>query len=342
MSIPRGDFIGFTIDGIHSSQLGIIRVSDGSRFTESLLPAFSDKTIQIPGGDGMYYFGREYGSRSFSINIAYDSLREEQIRKIRQIFYEKKTHELVFDEYPYKIFDVVIQNPPQIKFLCFDDDFGKRVYKGEGTLSFICYNPYAKAKYKFLEDYSGTITNTLPQEVISWYRRDSNLDEWIASSGIISKYQTVFSGDISADIEIDKFAVVFGNNGFYTYNPSDIAVPFKMAIVFPSGRKLTTFSLSLKEVSSGLEKRIVFDTITAENGDNGILIDGERGIVVGSAGTTAKEIFKNSPTKNLYNRCIKSGTFFDIPNTGELEWLACGASQKDPDKIGIQYNYKYL
>ena len=51
-----GDFIGFTFNNIHSSDMGIIRTSDGSRFNENLLPTFADKTVQVPGGDGIYYF----------------------------------------------------------------------------------------------------------------------------------------------------------------------------------------------------------------------------------------------------------------------------------------------
>jgi hypothetical protein len=34
----KGDFIGFTLGNIHSSELGLVRVSDGSRYNEDLLP----------------------------------------------------------------------------------------------------------------------------------------------------------------------------------------------------------------------------------------------------------------------------------------------------------------
>jgi hypothetical protein len=34
----KGDFIGFTLGDIHSSELGLVRVSDGSRYNEDLLP----------------------------------------------------------------------------------------------------------------------------------------------------------------------------------------------------------------------------------------------------------------------------------------------------------------
>jgi hypothetical protein len=45
MGALAGDYIGFTFNGVHSSSLGIVRVSDGSRFNENLLPTMQDKTI---------------------------------------------------------------------------------------------------------------------------------------------------------------------------------------------------------------------------------------------------------------------------------------------------------
>jgi hypothetical protein len=38
MSTLTGDYIGFQFNGVHSSELGIIRTSNGSRFDEGLLP----------------------------------------------------------------------------------------------------------------------------------------------------------------------------------------------------------------------------------------------------------------------------------------------------------------
>jgi hypothetical protein len=63
----KGDFIGFTFNGRHSSELGIIRTSDGSRYNSELLPSFNDNTVAVPGGDGTYYFGSYYNQKSFSI-----------------------------------------------------------------------------------------------------------------------------------------------------------------------------------------------------------------------------------------------------------------------------------
>ena len=79
-----GDFIGFTFNGVHSSDMGIIRTSDGSRFNENLLPTFTDKTVQIPGGDGTYYFGSNYTQRQIPISVATDELTETQFRQLKQ------------------------------------------------------------------------------------------------------------------------------------------------------------------------------------------------------------------------------------------------------------------
>ena len=44
----KGDYIGFTYNGIHSSDLGIIRVSGGDRYEEELLPEIEEITVDVP------------------------------------------------------------------------------------------------------------------------------------------------------------------------------------------------------------------------------------------------------------------------------------------------------
>ena len=129
MGVQRGDFIGFTFDDIHSSELGLIRVSDGSRFSENLLPTIQDKTVQVPGGDGFYYFGSYYTQKDFSLSVAFDSLTEEQIRKIKKLFGDKKIHKIVFDENPYKYYLVKIKNPPNLKYVPFEEEYYYYLYK---------------------------------------------------------------------------------------------------------------------------------------------------------------------------------------------------------------------
>lgn len=143
------DFLAFSFNGKHSwDDFGIIRTNDGDRYNENLVPAMQDKTAEVPGGDGMYYFGTTHKQRDFNINIAFDDMSEIKYRKMRQWLNGKEMGDLWFSEAPYKVYTVKPTGTPSLKTLCFDkynEDTGRneRVYKGEGTIQFTAYWPYA-------------------------------------------------------------------------------------------------------------------------------------------------------------------------------------------------------
>ena len=153
MGALKGEYIGFTYNGVHSSDLGIIRVSDGSRFNENLLPNSQDKIVQVPGGDGQYFFGSYFTNRVITIPFAFDSLDEAQLNKIKKLFGDKKPHDLSFDESPYKIYSAKVTGSTTIKYIPFSEGVTNRIYKGEGTVTFTCYSPYAICTKKYLSDY---------------------------------------------------------------------------------------------------------------------------------------------------------------------------------------------
>lgn len=160
MSVFAGDFLGFTLGNIHSSQLNITRVSSGDRYEDILLPTFKDTTMEVPGGDGTYYWNTSYTQKTFTLNFAYDDLRDEDLRKLRQVLSFKGVKELIFDEFPYKKYMVKCSAPPTFKYICFDYK-EIRLYKGEGTVTFIAYYPYAQAvnSYKYEHGQSLSIIN---------------------------------------------------------------------------------------------------------------------------------------------------------------------------------------
>ena len=191
MSVLKGDYIGFSYgtkaDGtpMHSSDLGIVRTSDGSRFNENLLPTMQDKTVQVPGGDGTYYFGSYYTQRPFTISFAFDSLTEEQVARLKSHFGDKGVHDLIFDEVPYKVYKAKVTGTATIKHIPFTEGETNRIYKGEGTIQFTCYDPYARSRHKWLNEYSDD--------------KYSNKNEWAAASGLLAgqgDYDKVISTDI--------------------------------------------------------------------------------------------------------------------------------------------------
>ena len=76
---------------------------------------------------------------------------------------------LVFDEMPFKRYTVKSTGTPNIKFICFEEN-EQRIYKGEGTLTFVAYYPYAISVEKYLDNFIGN--------------RYANKSKWAAASGM--------------------------------------------------------------------------------------------------------------------------------------------------------------
>ena len=146
-------YTGFTFNGKHSSEFNIKRTSDGDRYNENLLPTIQDKTVQIPGADGTYFYGSYFTQRVFNVSFAFDSLTEGQLAALKAHFGDKKIHELIFDETPYKKYRAKVTGSATFKYIPFGEGETNRVYKGEGTLQFTAYDPYAREVYKFLSNY---------------------------------------------------------------------------------------------------------------------------------------------------------------------------------------------
>ena len=138
------DFLAFSFNGKHSwDDFHIYRTSDGDRYNENLTPTLTDKTAEVPGGDGMYYFGTTHKQRDFNISFAFDSLNEVQLKELKKWLNGKEMGDLWFQEAPYKVWTAKPAGNSSIKYIPFDDENGQRVYKGEGTVQFVAYWPYA-------------------------------------------------------------------------------------------------------------------------------------------------------------------------------------------------------
>lgn len=275
-----GDFIGFTFNGVHSSDMGIIRTSDGSRFNENLLPTSTDKTVQIPGGDGTYYFGSNYTQRQIPISVATDELTETQFRQLKQWLGDKQIHPLVFDEAPYKTYMVKTSSIPTLKFICFDnitknnnEMVVNRVYKGEGSLQFIAYFPFARCTKKYLSEYT-----------------DSNKEEWASASGLLPTQGSYDGTGLKINL----------------YNPGDVETDFFAYYAGTSLKRLTKIYINSNILNFDFSNN---DRIT----DTYIRINSKANLIEG-----CDKNYK--PTGTLYNKFITSGDFFKIPTGESKLW----------------------
>ena len=270
----KGDFIGFSFNEHRSESLGIVRVSDGSRYNEDLVPTTQDKTVQVPGGDGFYYFGSDYTQRQFSINIAFDELTEKQFRELQQVFGTKELGKLVFDERPYKYY-MVKSGKPQLKYICFGKE-GERIYKGEGTLTFTAYYPFAKSIFKFLNEYG-----------------NKNKDEWKEASGMKAEKGT--------------YDIVSNNGSISVYNAGDLETDFILKFSLPvDSASIGDIKITLSKENVGkVEAFLDLNGFSKKGADTGFQINTKTNLI---EGFNAEGL-----TGTLYNENITQGDFFKIP-----------------------------
>lgn len=237
----KGDFMGFTFNGVHSSDLNIVRTSDGSRYNSELLPSFNDNTVAVPGGDGTYYFGSYYNQKPISVQFATDELNEVQFRQLRQWLGDKGIHDLIFDEAPYKKYSAKIAAVPNFNYICFDKGINdsERIYKGEGTIQFVCYYPYARSVWKGLNQVPNTITNK---------------NEWAAASGIPATAPSTSGTSIALK------------------NPGDLETDINIITTATSG----TF-----QISNDTTRKIVLSNFSRVSGDAKIRINSSTHLIEG-------------------------------------------------------------
>ena len=198
------NFIGFTYNGKHSDYFEIYRTSDGDRYNDNLVPIMTDKTVDIPGSDGQFYFSTTHKNRQFSISIAFEHLTEAKYREMRSWLDGKGIHDLIFDEAPYKVYSAKVTGTPQLKIICFDEknESGiiERIYKGEGTIQFTCYYPYAHTPK----------SATMDGRILDNYT-DDNKNEWAEASELPTSDEFVIGmnkGDLPTPFILTKNGAV--------------------------------------------------------------------------------------------------------------------------------------
>lgn len=237
------DFTGFYFDDIHSSTYHILRVSDGDRYKEGLFPEFEDRAVELVGGDGSIYEGTDYKQTEFTINIAFDSITEQDFKDIKKWLQPNKIKSFRFDERPYKAYWAKLRTRPVFEYVCFleenrDGFLGtkERVYKGEATLEFIAYDPFGycfdnstQISQKGLREADGINWQAL-DSYSSFAILDNNVDEWGLTSGLKNKSQLQ---------DYNKFTTIQqeDNTDYIAklYNPGDFDVDFELffGIEFP-------------------------------------------------------------------------------------------------------------
>lgn len=291
MSI-KGDFISFTYNGVHSTELGIVRVSSSNRYNDQLIPTSQDKTVPVPGGNGTYFFGSYYTQRAITLDIAYDEVTESTLRRMRKVFESNTVHELIFDDEPYKIYYAKVTGQPQLKYIPFqnydNDVLGgtPRIYKGEGTINFTCYDPFAHCLWnrKYLDPqwnanvYDEVSINKIifdANKTLYYYKVDDVYihctDDSVFDSNKVYythrtvpswyKYENKNEWNLSAHLlstwENYDNHTENTTTQYRLYNPGDVEADFQLIIPFGECQKIT--SLTLSNTNTGYSESLYLD-----------------------------------------------------------------------------------
>lgn len=328
------DYIGFTFNGVHSSDLGIMRVSDGSRYNDNLLPTIQDKTVQTPGRDGTYFFGSYYTQRVFNVSFVFDELTEGQLKRVQAVFGDKKIHDLIFDETPYKAYRAKVTGSATIKYIPFGQGATNRVYKGEGSVQFTAYDPYARSVKKFLNEYEYLylyyrIISLTDETYVTnrYYIKDNNgyrlsVEEYDSSKIYYERYMLTSQQIEEKKKEWKDAANLLDSQGGYDkingdrinlYNPGVKDSDFILTLDFDGYGKIPAGGIKVEK--DGINLGILnFNEMTKQKDDSYIKINSSLNLIEGY-----KKV-ENTMVKSgtIYNQYIKNGSFFKIPQSLDL------------------------
>lgn len=347
----KGDFIGFTLGGVHSSELGLVRVSDGSRYNEDLLPPLQDKKAQVAGRDGEIYFDSQYMTKPIKVPVAFDNMNEESFYKLRKLLSNKRPQYLWFDESPYKQWLVKSANAQSFKWVCFDEKRNgqiERIYKGEGTLEFSCFSSCANSRITYLDDMY------VPNQENTVYKGYENHEEWEKGSGLRNKEFIFWEKEneneeekkktINYETECQVVEGSYSGRGIYVYNAGNI--PIKPKIIFevkdiPEHSDVELILRSSKNLEKPLQTFKLQNKVKSlcNNSDENkiIILDSNLKLTKEAIKKSVGDSYIEEPTGIIYNK-FQTGDYLIIP---VAEYENESFFIESNIKISIKYTHQY-
>lgn len=152
------DFTGFTFNGKHSASLGIVRVSEGKRYQDILIPDSEDYTTNIPTLAGDLYFDSKPKSIKKDFSLVIDGICESQLKEIKEWLDCEDLSELILDESPYKAWWAKVQGQPKFEFVCFTTPTNWRHYVYTGVNVKIDFTETYEANREIEIEENGVVT----------------------------------------------------------------------------------------------------------------------------------------------------------------------------------------
>ena len=201
------DFLAFSFNGLHSwDDFKIYRTISGDRHDLPTVGQIKDITVEVPGGDGLYYFESFHREKKFSISFAFDNLTEIQLSRLKQWLNGKELGDLWFEEAPYKVYTAKVTGKPTLKVIPFErvkketssgtlKEYIETYYKGEGNVEFTAFWPYAHTPH-FVQ----TTSARLGGQGIDAYSAFRNSSSWQAAVQLPSTHSNARKGENKGEL----------------------------------------------------------------------------------------------------------------------------------------------
>lgn len=157
--------MGFTFGGIHCSTFGI-----KSKTKTSMLPETNDREASVPGKDGVWYFGTDYGKRPVEQEcILKGTNRADFLTKVHSISAwldpKKGEKKLILDEEPDKYCMARVSGSIPLEQL---------VMAGKFTLPFVLSDPY----FYLINEVAQTATITVNNQTVTVVKDVNSVEEY--------------------------------------------------------------------------------------------------------------------------------------------------------------------
>lgn len=376
MARNDSDYIGFTYNGVRSTDLGILRISNGSRYTESLFPTSSDKIAIAPGANETYYWGSQDTQKTFSIEFAFDNLKEHQLKNLKALMGDKHLYPIVFDERPYMEYYVKSTGNSTLSYVPFYEK-NNRVYKGEGTLQLVSYFPYGRLRrtsdgtpMNLLSQYNSetmpqwkfeqvTYKNFIPNQI--YFVKEGNIYKPITTVDMYDEavesfdFMTGKFGNFYHGGNINEWYVASGLNNLENYTDKEgNKITFNTLVeeknyiyVYNPGDMPSPFNLTFIPEGTceitlqgkkdyATDAQLQFVIEKLKPGDAKIRVNTKLNLIEGLDSS-------NLTTGNIYNEGIRGGQFFHVPVTTDFSKVnVIGFTHRGTVKdVKIDYVYLY-
>lgn len=353
----KGEYTGFSLNGIHSSELGITRVSDNNRYEENMSADFDLLETSVVGAHQNYFFAKDFKAKTWKLSLGFDKATYAQVRKFKQLMGVTNELELVFDEKPWETWYVVVVDTPTLEFMPVSPSITRApayiwtsnqtspaivdetVLNGECELHLKANFPYAVVRQKFLKHtyYDASVINAINDKGAQGYLLDKTkfenaprayyFDTQYTNMFLTESGFTFFSNTYWTKPKMEYGIDVIGEaeEKVRVYNCGDIPAPFKF---------ITPNTIEAKGLSIG-DKEFTFEG------------DGDTSIPYIEYDSRTKLLRGVDSTMHyvrgkIYNKGIQSGDFFDIPVCEPFQPIELITSFQLTNEDKIEYNYYYL